>query len=199
MRLLNHVLAIASAAAGYAAGSRLMAHAASASTPREGSGKDFDGMLGTWTFDAHSKNTNSPPRFSGHWTWQRSGNGTLVEDDYHVVNDSGKVVTWQGRSYEPGETIYLGVTYRAFDVNTKRWTTAFIQPPATQWSLGTAWRDGDSIREAPMGQQSNRARFYDVGPNHFSWRFDISKDGGKTWITDFVRVEATRVGMSDAK
>jgi hypothetical protein len=164
----------------------------------EASAHDFDFMLGSWTFVADSKNPSNPPRFRGRWTAERSGDNTLIEDDYRAVNDSGEV-TYKGRTYRPGETIYLGVTYRAFDARTKRWTTAFVQPPRATWSLGTAWRDAEVIREAPADTSpSTRARFYNIGPNHFTWSFDVTRDGGKTWTTDVVHVEATRVGTSTA-
>lgn len=158
---------------------------------------DFDFLLGSWTFVADSKNPASPPHYPGHWMALRSGSGTVVEDDYHVVNDSGDVVTYRGHAYQPGETIFLGVTYRAFDAKTKRWTTAFVQPPAAKWSLGTAWRDGDVMREAPSEPASNsRARFYDIEPDHFTWSFDVSKDSGKTWIEDYVIVHAHRTSTT---
>ncbi|HVT37675.1 MAG TPA: hypothetical protein VHE78_01400 [Gemmatimonadaceae bacterium] len=161
----------------------------------EASVHDFDFMLGSWTFIAESKNPSWPPRFNGYWTGVRSGHGTIIEDDYRLVNDSGKVVTWRGHAYQPDETIFIGVTYRAFDPLTKRWTTAFVQPPAAGWALGTAWREGDAMWEAPSDSaRSSRAHFYNIEANHFSWSLEVSKDGGKTWVADFLRVDARRVG-----
>jgi len=39
-----------------------------------------------------------------------------------------------------------------------------------------------------------RIRYYDIGTDHFSWRADVSKDDGKTWQTDFLTIEASRIG-----
>jgi hypothetical protein len=162
----------------------------------EGSAHDFDFMLGSWTFAGVSTNPNYPAHFRGRWTAERSGDNALIEDDYRVVDDSAEV-KYGGRTYRPGETIYLGVTYCAFDATTKRWATAFVQPPGATWSLGTAWRDGEMIREAPSdGSPSSRSRFYEIGPNHFAWSFDVSRDSGKTWLADVIRVEATRTSRS---
>lgn len=165
----------------------------------EGTANDFDFIIGSWTFEVDSKNPATPAHYNGHWTGERTGKGTIIEDDFHVYNDSGKVVVSKGRTYQPGETVYLGITYRAFDASTKRWTTAFVQPPAGAWTLGTAWRDGAVMQEAPSDSaKGSRARFYNIGPNHFTWTLDVSRDGGKTWVTDFVHVEATRVGAAAA-
>jgi hypothetical protein len=39
-----------------------------------------------------------------------------------------------------------------------------------------------------------RIRYYDIQPDRFSWAAARSTDGGKTWVTDFLRIEARRIG-----
>ncbi len=39
-----------------------------------------------------------------------------------------------------------------------------------------------------------RIRYYNIQPDRFSWAADRSTDGGKTWVTDFLRIEARRIG-----
>jgi hypothetical protein len=150
-------------------------------TVREPSIHDFDAMLGTWTFTAHTKNPRSPkPEFGGDWTWSRTGVNYLIEDDYRVVDATG---TQQ----------YLGVTYRAYNAATKQWTNAFVQPPGAKWSIAAAWRDGADMVEGPTDSTAHtRARFVFVDPDHFIWHFDRSNDGGRSWINDYVRVDAHR-------
>ena len=147
---------------------------------------DFDFLLGKWEFTAESKVPGVPPTYRGRWTAERTGDETLVEDDFAAFD-------------ERGSRVYLGVTLRAFDAKVKRWTTAFVEPvrylegPAAKWSLGSAWREGNEVREASLDVPNRaRARFFDIAPDHFRWSMDRSADGGRTWITDVLRVQARR-------
>ena len=147
---------------------------------------DFDFLLGSWEFTAESKVPGVPPKYQGRWTAERIGDGTLVEDDFTGLDDRGR-------------RVYLGVTIRAFDAKAKRWTTAFVEPvrylegQTAKWSLGTAWRERHEMREGPLDEaKASRARFYDIAPDHFSWSMDRSTDGGKSWINDYLRVQARR-------
>ena len=144
---------------------------------------DFDFLLGTWEFIAESKLAGVPPKYPGRWTAARTGAGALVEDDFVVVDDQGV-------------RRYLGVTVRAFDAQTKRWTTAFVVPPGATWSIGRAWREGSEIAETPEDSaKGTRARFLDIASDHFTWIMEQSKDAGKTWAT-MVRVQARRAATN---
>ena len=39
-----------------------------------------------------------------------------------------------------------------------------------------------------------RIRYYDIQPDRSSWSADRSADGGQTWVKDFQRIEARRIG-----
>jgi hypothetical protein len=39
-----------------------------------------------------------------------------------------------------------------------------------------------------------RIRYFDIGPDRFSWAADRSTDGGRTWVTGFQQIEARRIG-----
>ncbi len=39
-----------------------------------------------------------------------------------------------------------------------------------------------------------RIRYYDIQADRFSWSADVSKDDGKTWMKDFMHIEARRIG-----
>ncbi len=154
------------------------ARASPAAASAEGSEHDFDFVLGRWDFVAESKLPNTPATYTGRWTGERVGDGALVEDDYMPG--------------EVGARQYLGVTIRAFDAKTKRWTTTFVAPPAAAWALGSAWRDGKDMAEGPLDPaKGRRARFSDIAPDHFVWTLDSSIDGGRTWTT-MVRVHSRR-------
>ena len=48
--------------------------------------------------------------------------------------------------------------------------------------------------EQKYGPSVWRIRYYDIGPDHFSWTADRSADGGKTWVEKFQTIEAKRIG-----
>ncbi|HUG40681.1 MAG TPA: hypothetical protein VMM12_09355, partial [Longimicrobiales bacterium] len=39
-----------------------------------------------------------------------------------------------------------------------------------------------------------RIRYYDIGTDGFSWSADRSIDDGATWVTDYLRIQARRIG-----
>jgi hypothetical protein len=83
---------------------------------------------------------------------------------------------------------YVGLVTTGPDLNTSL--------PA-QWADLTAWREGSTIRVDQRGQaRMLRITYYDITPNHFSWKADVSTDGGQTWRKEQIRIEATRVAGS---
>ena len=67
-------------------------------------------------------------------------------------------------------------------------------------NIGTGHRIGAEIHiEQKFGVMSPnpsiwRIRYYDIGPDRFSWTGDRSTDGGKTWTAKWLQIEARRVG-----
>ena len=41
-----------------------------------------------------------------------------------------------------------------------------------------------------------RIRYYNIEPDRFSWSADRSADGGSTWVKNFQRLEARRIGSA---
>jgi hypothetical protein len=66
-----------------------------------------------------------------------------------------------------------------------------------QWAELTAWREGPTMRVDQQGQRASlRITYYDIARDHFSWKADVSVDGGKTWQKDQIRIEARRAPAS---
>lgn len=66
--------------------------------------------------------------------------------------------------------------------------------------LGTAQRVGSEMHiEQKFGVMSDspsvwRIRYYDIRPDRFSWAAARSTDGGKSWVSDHMTIEARRIG-----
>jgi len=67
-------------------------------------------------------------------------------------------------------------------------------------NIGTGHRVGAEMHiEQKVGVTSPnpslwRIRYYDIGPDRFSWTGDRSTDGGKTWTAKWLQIEARRIG-----
>jgi len=67
-------------------------------------------------------------------------------------------------------------------------------------NIGTGHRIGAEMHiEQKFGVMSPnpsiwRIRYYDIGPDRFSWTGDRSTDGGKTWTAKWLQIEARRIG-----
>ena len=66
--------------------------------------------------------------------------------------------------------------------------------------FGTGRRSGSELHiEQRFGVMSDkpstwRIRYYDIGPDRFSWAADRSLDGGKTWEKNHQTIQARRIG-----
>ena len=158
------------------------------------SADDFDFLEGNWTIVYNNKTPGIPPNVAGTWIARKQADGRVLNDEFRLFGPNREIV-------------FLGVTYRAFDGETRKWNMRYvaltqrmpdgrITQPAS-WAELTAWRDGNSMRVDQRGGAFDlRITYYDIGPTHFSWKADVSQDGGRTWLKDQITIEATRVAGS---
>ncbi len=146
---------------------------------------EFDYLLGDWEFTSVSREFG-PGR--GYWSAVRLAEGQIL-DEYRVVGDSG-------------QTYYLTTTLRNYNGALDRWELVGADAGSGLLDMGTAQRVGAEMHiEQTFGVARGnpslwRIRYYDIRPDRFSWTGDRSTDGGKTWVTDFLRIEARRIGPS---
>jgi hypothetical protein len=145
---------------------------------------DFDYLLGDWAFSSVSREFG---KGRGYWSAVRLAEGAQVLDEYRVVGDSG-------------QTYYASTTLRAYNAALDQWELVSADSGTGLQNVGTGHRVGAEMHiEQKFGVMSPtpsiwRIRYYDIQPDRFSWAGDRSTDGGKTWITDFLRIEARRIG-----
>lgn len=146
---------------------------------------DFDYLLGDWTFTADSKEYG---RFRGYWSAVRLDKGQIL-DEYRVVDDKD-------------ETIYVTTTLRAYSGALERWELVGMDAGNGLQDMGTGQRVGSEVHieqrfGVAAGKPSTlRIRYYNIGPDRFSWTADRSTDGGKTWTERYQQIEARRIGPS---
>lgn len=145
---------------------------------------DFDYLLGDWAFTSVSHEFG---KGRGYWSAVRLAEGAQVLDEYRVVGDSG-------------QTYYASSTLRAYNAVLDQWELVSAETGTGLQNVGTGHRVGAEMHlEQKFGVMSPtpsiwRIRYYDIQPDRFSWAGDRSTDGGKTWDTDFLRIEARRIG-----
>lgn len=146
--------------------------------------KDFDYLLGDWSFTTVSKEFGVG---RGFWSAVRVAEGAQILDEFRITGDSG-------------ETYYASSTIRAYNAVLDQWELISADQGAGLHDFGTAHRVGSEMHiEQTFGVMSPqpfvwRIRYYNIQPDRFSWTADRSTDGGKTWVKDHMHIEARRIG-----
>ncbi|MDQ3666167.1 MAG: hypothetical protein M3410_06145 [Acidobacteriota bacterium] len=144
---------------------------------------EFDYLLGDWEFTSLSREWG---KGRGYWSAVRLGEGQIL-DEYRIVGDHG-------------ETHYVTTTLRAYNGVLDRWELVGMDAGNGLNDMGVAQKIGAEMHlEQKFGVLSQnpstwRIRYYDIRPDRFSWTADRSTDGGKTWITKELQIEARRIG-----
>lgn len=145
---------------------------------------EFDYLLGDWEWTGVSKQYS---KLHGFWSAVRLAEGPQILDEYRITGDQG-------------ETYYASSTLRAYNAHQDRWELISGDHGSGLQDFGTAHKVGDEMHiEQTFGVAAGkpsiwRIRYFNIGPDHFSWSADRSTDGGKTWTKDFQTIEAKRIG-----
>lgn len=146
--------------------------------------RDFDYLLGDWEFTSDNKEYG---KARGFWSAVRLAPGGEILDEYRIVGDSG-------------ETWYVSATIRSYNAVLDQWELISTDRGRGLHDFGTARRVGPDMHiEQTFGVMSDqpshwRIRYYNIQADRFSWKADRSTDSGKTWTTDYLRIEARRLG-----
>jgi len=101
---------------------------------------------------------------------------------------------------DSGQTYYVTNTLRAYNAVLDQWELVSTEGGTGLQNIGTGHRIGaEMLIEQKFGVTSPnpsiwRIRYYDIGPDRFSWTGDRSTDGGKTWTAKWLQIEARRIG-----
>jgi Protein of unknown function (DUF1579) len=151
----------------------------------------FAFLIGRWRCEATITLANGESqKYEAAWIGRYILDGYVIADDYGMA----------------GETIVLGMNFRAYDSARQQWNIKWLNALTGTWTdlgpeeLGGVRFDGQSIVYAFKEPQAahaythatyTRATYTNISASHFTWRGEKSGDG-KAW-TAFMVIEAFRV------
>jgi hypothetical protein len=148
--------------------------------PGVGTPDGFDFLLGEWTFLFQSR--NGPNQWSapirGTWKAAKTSDGLVVEDSWRLDSSTEPTLSW-----------------RVFNPSRRLWEMQGLKARRGSWDPGLAWGSGDErfVVQTFTGVSQARIKYHRIARDSFSWRADVSIDGGKTWTRDAWLLEAVRV------
>ena len=149
----------------------------------KGTPLDYAFLEGQWTVRYQARDTTTGkygPVLTGVWSASKT-HETLVTDEFNLIIPAGARTPT--------------MTYRVFNASKRIWEVQGVNVGRGVWQPGVSWSDGRDrflVQQNPATNITIRVRYYDIRPDHFLWRADGSKDGGKTWTPDVILIEATR-------
>jgi hypothetical protein len=153
--------------------------------------RQFDYLLGDWTYVARTKLPGPPPVFTGTWLARPLDDGRGIIDEFRALDGAGNVA-------------YYGVTIRTWNAGAGRWDIFYVDRGLDgRWGdpqVGEARFEDGEMHLTQSGPHSMiRVRYYDIQPESFRWSADRSLDGGRTWRLGDTTIEARRTApTSDA-
>jgi hypothetical protein len=125
--------------------------------------------------------------FKAIWLGRFILDGYAIADEYRMIDASG-------------ETIVLGMNFRAYDPSKRIWNLKWLNALGGNWTdlgpeqLGGVKFDRQSIsysfKEPVAAQAYTRATYTNISDSHFTWLGEKSDDAN-TW-NEFMVVEAYR-------
>lgn len=154
-------------------------------TPAAASGsvKDFDWFVGKWRVEHRRLRS----RFTGSNEWELfQGTTTCQQLLGGVVNLNESLGTRESGPFR-------GMGLRAYDAKTDRWFDWYLSAndPTNLGEPGTGrfeGKVGTFLSQESIGGIATqvRGRFTDISPGEATWEQAMSRDGGKTWETNWI-------------
>jgi hypothetical protein len=154
------------------------------STPGRGTPADYDFLVGKWMFRYQQRDPVSGsygPVLTGQWIGDKT-HETLFADQFLLVNRAG--------------VTHVTATYRVLNPQRGLWEIQGVAVRRGVWQPGISWSNGVDrflVQHNPETSTTLRIRYYGISHGRFQWRADGSRDGGRSWLSDVILIEATRV------
>lgn len=157
--------------------------------------RQFAFLIGSWHCESTVTQSDGSTRtVPATWVGRYILDGRVIEDEFRQLGPSGEVVQ-------------LGRNYRCFNRDRNAWIMKWLDAQDGAWlDLGPEDLGGVQVRPGtitfrhrrPSGRQSRlfpphslfQVTFADIADAAFTWRAELSTDGGETWAV--VQVIAAR-------
>jgi len=163
--------------------------------PRELS--QFAFLIGTWQCESRVKGPDGEYRtYPATWVARYILDGYVIADEFRQLGPAGEVAQ-------------LGQSLRSYNTDQKAWIIKWLDALDSTWlELGPEDLGGVRVQGGVITYQHRRPRgragrlfplqslfrltFSNISEDHFTWRAELSTDGGETWAEVQV-IEASRV------
>ena len=156
----------------------------SPSAPKELAAFAF--LIGKFQGTGHARRPDGTVATFGAVTWI----GRYVLD--------GTAIADEGHSHYPDGRPALGVTLRHYDTSRKTWVVEFLNVSESflrkqvNGRSGSVEVDGQDVRIVMEGPPAIREIYHVVDPDRWTYRLDLSTDGGRTWNEGQVEMSLRR-------
>ena len=150
----------------------------------------FDWLIGDWQVDVYDIEPGGAKHISkGEWHFQWVLEGRAVQDVWIVPTRLNRSVN------APGEHNRYGTSLRIYDPKIDAWHVLWFNPVTQDRTELTARKVGNIVVQQGIDEDGSYVRwtFQNITATSFTWRGELSRDGGKTWQLDGEFV-ARRIG-----
>jgi hypothetical protein len=148
----------------------------------------FSFLVGKWQGSGTTRLADgSYAQFSGvTWIGRYILNGMAIADEFHASTPDGKA--------------YLGISFRQFDTQHHAWiieylnvTNSFLRRQVDPSSGSVRLAAGSVVVASADGQTKFRESYRLTDKDHYTYRADTSRDGGRNWDPTSIEISMVRV------
>lgn len=142
----------------------------------------YDWLAGSWeaiVVDYERDGSRHEGRGEWHFAWVPAGRAM---QDVWISPPRDE----QARTGGAGARVRYGTSLRVFDPAAGGWRIAWFNPVSGVETHLVGRRIGDAVIQEGQLADGTRIRwsFVDIRPRSFTWRGELSTDGGRTWQVD---------------
>lgn len=135
----------------------------------------FGQFVGSWDFELVELTGQGEVAAHGEWHFGWILRGLGIQDVW--------IVPSRHSSPDPNGVMEYGTTIRIYDPTTDVWHVSWNGPHRLRFVQLEGGRDGHEILLiGSIGSQPTRWVFSDIGRSSFTWRNELSFDGGKSFL-----------------
>jgi hypothetical protein len=141
----------------------------------------YDWLIGDWEADVYDFEPGGKKRVDkGEWHFRWVLEGRAVQDVWIVPIRPSRVID------APTMNNRYGTSLRTYDPKLDVWHVFWVNPVTQDRSELIARKIGNTVVQQGIAEDGSFMRwtFRDITATSFTWRGELSSDGGKTWQLD---------------